>query len=259
MDSETVRQELADHHDLVRDNNRLREQLTRESNTVTSLRKQLNDAGAEIARRIAERDNARMDAQRMAEIAEEANESARVRLDEIKQAQAESDDWHRLARQNRDQIEVLQAGIDEVHRLCWAAGNSVSDIERTPAVDAFIADLVKTVEPLLSNQSPDCMPPPKVVSKPIARHKLPKSDVNLTAEQWQLYTVDPEFRKASEKAAVRLNKCFDAAVNLGWSKDQVREAAHNVMNEERKCGAYDTEPRGVLEDLLDAAFGKEGA
>jgi hypothetical protein len=76
--------------------------------------------------------------------------------------------------------------------------------------------------------------------------------LKLTADDWQLYTD----RRRGE-AAADLNREITTAINEGLNRDVVRTIAQTVMRKYADLGACDTEPRNVLEDVLDAVFGKE--
>ncbi len=82
-------------------------------------------------------------------------------------------------------------------------------------------------------------------------------DAQLTAEQWQLYTCSTELKRKCDTAARHLNKAVTEAVAKKMTRVGVREAVYLVMDKFKHTGAYDTEPRGVLEDILDEVFGKE--
>jgi len=79
----------------------------------------------------------------------------------------------------------------------------------------------------------------------------------LTADQWQLYTCSTELKRKCETAARHLNTAVSEAVAKQMTRVGVREHVYLVMDKFKHTGAYDTEPRGVLEDILDEVFGKE--
>jgi hypothetical protein len=82
-------------------------------------------------------------------------------------------------------------------------------------------------------------------------------DPSLSGDDWQLYTQSrPE---ECESAAQALNAALGAAVNCGKRRPEVQAAVWAVMAQLSKTGAYDTEPRGVLEDILDDVFGPKPA
>jgi len=73
------------------------------------------------------------------------------------------------------------------------------------------------------------------------------------AERWELFTDNPR----SQVAARDLNRTFISAAKAGGGREAVRQAVEERMKRYADCGAGDTEPRGHLEDLLDAVFGKD--
>ena len=83
-----------------------------------------------------------------------------------------------------------------------------------------------------------------------------KIDPILTAHQWQLYTLS--LPRTCDKAAKSINAALKKAVNSGLTRNEVYEAVEKVMYRLRNTGAADTEPRGVLADILDNIFGVEG-
>ena len=72
----------------------------------------------------------------------------------------------------------------------------------------------------------------------------------LTANDWQLYTVP-----GHTKAARTLNNELKVCVNQGGTKEDVRQMMYLIMDNLREFGAYDTEPRSVLESILDEIYG----
>lgn len=72
----------------------------------------------------------------------------------------------------------------------------------------------------------------------------------LDPEQWEMYTCAAE-PKALWAAADAINAALTAALRDATSRQAVRYRVHEVMSSFRKVGAYDTEPRRVLETLLD--------
>ncbi len=74
----------------------------------------------------------------------------------------------------------------------------------------------------------------------------------LDGKDWCLFTAtDPV---GCEKAAKILNSAFVDAVDERLNKDEVRRTMYRVMQKLAKEGANDSEPRQVLEDLLDTVF-----
>lgn len=74
--------------------------------------------------------------------------------------------------------------------------------------------------------------------------------LNDSAGQWELYSSHPE----AEDVARDINAAIETAVNRGASRDDVERAAAKVMCTHAKHGAYDSEPCGHLQDLLDRIF-----
>jgi hypothetical protein len=77
----------------------------------------------------------------------------------------------------------------------------------------------------------------------------------LTADEWDLYTHEPALQARAEEAAYALNNAFTDAVNSGLDRNAVAIAVEKVMDKYANTGAYDTEPRYVLETLLKKVFG----
>ena len=75
-------------------------------------------------------------------------------------------------------------------------------------------------------------------------------NVNLTPDDWDLYTSEPEVERVAEYLNTRFNDC----VNAGWARDLVQRTMYKEMNLYKHWGAFDTEPRSVLEELLDGVF-----
>ena len=71
------------------------------------------------------------------------------------------------------------------------------------------------------------------------------------ADRWELYQMG-----GAAEAAAALNNSFMTAVNAGKDRDGVEAAVWQTMDKYSKFGAWDTEPRGVLGDLIDAVFGE---
>jgi hypothetical protein len=83
--------------------------------------------------------------------------------------------------------------------------------------------------------------------------KITQVNITLTADQWDLYT---RSRDCSE-AAEALNKTLEESINDGLSREEVVLMMDQVMVKYANYGAWDTEPRWVLEQILDEVFGKE--
>jgi len=72
------------------------------------------------------------------------------------------------------------------------------------------------------------------------------------ADRWELYQMG-----GAAEAAAALNNSFMTAVNAGKDRNEVEDAMWKTMDKYSKFGAFDTEPRGVLLDLMDEVFGEE--
>lgn len=71
------------------------------------------------------------------------------------------------------------------------------------------------------------------------------------ADRWELYQMG-----GVANVAAALNNSFMTAVNAGKDRDEVESAVWKTMDKYSKFGAWDTEPRGVLDDLIDEVFGE---
>jgi hypothetical protein len=81
--------------------------------------------------------------------------------------------------------------------------------------------------------------------------KTIRIELEFDANQWQLYTSKPE----AALVADAINKVIATAVNSGAAREETYMAAHAVMREHHRTGAYDTEPLSVLRELLDEIYG----
>lgn len=75
-------------------------------------------------------------------------------------------------------------------------------------------------------------------------------DPILTAEDWQLYTS----MDGAEDVAVSLNTSLANAVNLNEGREYVETFMGVAMRRYDMFGAYDTEPRYVLQALLNVIY-----
>lgn len=82
---------------------------------------------------------------------------------------------------------------------------------------------------------------------------------NLTASDWDLFVGDPKMDKHCDRAAVRINERLTEAVRAGWDRETVYTAVFDTMVQFSATGATDTEPRAVLNGLLDGVFGRDDA
>ncbi len=89
------------------------------------------------------------------------------------------------------------------------------------------------------------------IMRVVSTHKV--TGLDYSASRWQLF----DDMNGVASAAQALNNSFMEAVNSGKSREQVGTAMDKTMDKYSKFGAFDTEPRGVLEDLLDEVFGEE--
>lgn len=78
---------------------------------------------------------------------------------------------------------------------------------------------------------------------------------NRSAEDWELFASSAKNKARVDRAAFRLNEKFTECVNAGMERDTVETAVHDVMVQFSDTGAFDTEPRGILQDMLDEVFG----
>jgi hypothetical protein len=73
----------------------------------------------------------------------------------------------------------------------------------------------------------------------------------MTPEQWGLFCDDP---KAPE-CANALNTVLQALINSGHTKPEIFTVMHSLMDRWKHVGAYDSEPRFFLEEVLIDVFG----
>ena len=79
--------------------------------------------------------------------------------------------------------------------------------------------------------------------------------VGLTADDWELYTCEEALKEQCELAAIRLNSALEWAVNKQEAtRAEAFDAVEQVMIKWAFTGAYDTEPRFVLERLLNEIY-----
>lgn len=89
----------------------------------------------------------------------------------------------------------------------------------------------------------------KIKFKPVIQ------SLELSADDWQLYTASMPCEKVAEK----LNNTFVACVNLGLDKHQTRSKMQHAMNMFRSYGASDSEPRRVLDELIAIVYSQDTA
>jgi hypothetical protein len=82
-------------------------------------------------------------------------------------------------------------------------------------------------------------------------------DPKFSASDWQLYSFrdDPAMREMSKAAAKAINRALKIVVAVEASRDVAFETVYNVMSKYSGCGATDTEPRGMLLDILNDIYG----
>lgn len=73
-----------------------------------------------------------------------------------------------------------------------------------------------------------------------------KVSLSLTAEEWQLYTDKPRVKTVARS----INNEIASCINTHPSRSEARFFARKVLNEYSEFGANDSEPWGVLEDIL---------
>lgn len=73
--------------------------------------------------------------------------------------------------------------------------------------------------------------------------------VNFSADQWELYT-NSYPRDEIENIADALNNALQDYVNNDYTIIEARGGMHNVMCNYKEYGAYDSEPRALLEQAL---------
>lgn len=82
-------------------------------------------------------------------------------------------------------------------------------------------------------------------------HRAISVKLRMSASDWQLYAGEP----GADEAAQALNASFKALVATSRSADEVERGMHKLMHAHRKLGAFDTEPRAVLDGLLRKVYG----
>jgi hypothetical protein len=85
--------------------------------------------------------------------------------------------------------------------------------------------------------------------------RVVKISVYLTAEQWQLYT--STYPAECSAIAFALNKTLIEYVNRGETREAVERFMLSAMRHAAEFGANDTEPRAVLDAILNEIFGEE--
>ena len=77
--------------------------------------------------------------------------------------------------------------------------------------------------------------------------------IMLSAEDWELYNDE----NGADLAAFELNRHLEFCVKTSQDKEEVRRRMDTYMSNPvyRKYGASDTEPRAVLDNILDNIYG----
>lgn len=75
------------------------------------------------------------------------------------------------------------------------------------------------------------------------------SYAHMTAEDWDLYTATEDCSVAAEY----LSQTLVSALQLPTA-NEARQMMYAAMNEVRKFGAFDTEPRAILEGILGREY-----
>ena len=77
--------------------------------------------------------------------------------------------------------------------------------------------------------------------------------IMLSAEDWELYNDE----NGADLAAFELNRHLEFCVKTSQDKEEVRRRMDTYMSNPvyRKYGANDTEPRAVLDNILDNIYG----
>jgi len=72
------------------------------------------------------------------------------------------------------------------------------------------------------------------------------------SRSWDLF-----YMEGSEEVSDMLDNLFISSVNEGKSKEETRQVMLSAMKENSRYGAYDTEPRENLYNLLYWAYDEE--
>lgn len=79
------------------------------------------------------------------------------------------------------------------------------------------------------------------------------ADINFSASQWGLLTFTFD-RDIIEGVADQLNRALEDWVNNGYGLKETREGMYELLEQNSKYGAFDTEPRSFLEAVLEEIF-----
>lgn len=75
-------------------------------------------------------------------------------------------------------------------------------------------------------------------------------DINLSADDWDLYTREPGVEGVAASLNIRFNEC----VNMNMTRQETVAAMDKEMRLYRAWGASDSEPLYVLEQLLNEVY-----
>ena len=89
------------------------------------------------------------------------------------------------------------------------------------------------------------------VAEKISIEKRHTAKLSLDGEDWSLFTASMD----CAKVAAALNEAFEKGVADTNGRAGTRRAVVAVMTSFADYGANDTEPRDMLEELLDRVFG----
>lgn len=79
--------------------------------------------------------------------------------------------------------------------------------------------------------------------------------LSVSAEEWDLFTGNPDTETRVNEAANALTDAFVSAVNRGLDRSAVSREVEKVMERYSDTGARDTEPRRKLDQLLEMVLG----
>ena len=74
---------------------------------------------------------------------------------------------------------------------------------------------------------------------------------SLNARDWQLYSSSPK----RESVAKELNLWLRVMVNGGQTRRETEKKMVEIMRTHADVGAYDSEPCGLLDEILDVIYG----
>ena len=80
-------------------------------------------------------------------------------------------------------------------------------------------------------------------------HHQPLATITLTADDWALYG-----NEGRDNAAKELSRLAEQAINTSANRSEVETKLSRALELYSEFGANDTEGRGVMYELFDAAF-----